>query len=69
MRTVWIVTTPELGNRIVGVFATREALDYEYPTMREAAQPRTLEIRRVTRQGREHLYATEYPLIEAEFAR
>lgn len=57
---VWIVQTAEPDAEIVGVFATREALDYEYPGMTcPHLDPRSLML---SRRGHEDLYATRLPL-------
>lgn len=64
MRTVWIVSTAEPDHEVVGVFATRAALDYEYPSARADGRDLVIEL-----VGAEPFYAREYPLQEHEFAR
>lgn len=57
---VWIVKTAEPDAEVVGVFASREALDYEYPGM---TCPH-LDASRLmlARRGHETLYAERLPL-------
>ncbi len=54
---VWIASTAEPDAEIFGVFASREALEYEYPGWQENHDDLILE-----RAWHDTLYASRYPL-------